>query len=202
MNERDSNRSVNRTVSRIAYDAVLAAMCAVLGYISIDAGVTKLTFENLPVIIGAMMFGPIDGMLIGGIGTFIYQLVRYGIDATTLLWIIPYVVSGAFVGFFSKFYDISASGGKTYVKNALLLAANGLIVTALNTLSLYITYQYIWMMPTETIFATLWIKILVGILKAAVYAVLVPMLIRALKKAGLYRRPGKNGTKITEREKS
>lgn len=185
----------------MAYDAVLAAMCAVLGYISIDAGVTKLTFENLPVIIGAMMFGPVDGMLIGGIGTFIYQLVRYGIDATTLLWILPYVISGAFVGFFSRFYDVSAYGGKTCVKNVLLLAANGLIVTALNTLSLFVTYKYIWMMPTETIFAALWLKVLVGILKAAVYAVLVPILIRALRKGGLYGRPVKSVIKNTEREK-
>lgn len=190
------NRSADRkwTVLRISYDAILAAMCAVLGYLSIDAGVTKLTFENLPVIIGAMMFGPVDGMLIGGVGTFIYQLVRYGIDATTALWIIPYVVSGAFVGGLSRFMTVSDDAGGFWEKNRntiLILALNSLIVTALNSASLYITYKYIWMMPTEAIFATLWLKILVGILKAVVYAIVIPMLIRALKKAGLYRRPGK-----------
>ena len=60
---------------QLTMDAVLAAMCAVLGAVSIDLGNLKLSFESLPVIIGALLFGPVDGLLIGGIGTFLYQFL-------------------------------------------------------------------------------------------------------------------------------
>ena len=56
---------------------MLCAMCAVLGYVALDLGSIKLTFESLPVLLGALLFGPVDGMFIGGIGTLLYQLVRY-----------------------------------------------------------------------------------------------------------------------------
>ena len=63
-------------LKRLVYDALLIALCTVLGYVSIDMQVMKLTLENLPVIIGAVLFGPVDGMLIGGIGTLLYQMLK------------------------------------------------------------------------------------------------------------------------------
>ena len=59
---------------QLTMDAVLAAMCAALGSISIDLGNLKFSFESLPVIIGALLFGPVDGVFIGGIGTLIASL--------------------------------------------------------------------------------------------------------------------------------
>lgn len=50
---------------RLTIDAMLAALCAVLGYISLDLGNLKTTFESLLILL--------DGLLIGAIGTFIYQ---------------------------------------------------------------------------------------------------------------------------------
>ena len=52
---------------QLTLDAMLAAMCAVLGYVALDMGNIKITFESLPILLGAMLFGPVDGMLIGGI---------------------------------------------------------------------------------------------------------------------------------------
>jgi hypothetical protein len=42
-------------------------LCAVLGYISLDLGCIKITFESLPVLVAAMLFGSADGMLVGGL---------------------------------------------------------------------------------------------------------------------------------------
>ena len=40
-------------ILRITYDGLLAALCAVLGSVAaIDIGIAKLTFENVPVVIG------------------------------------------------------------------------------------------------------------------------------------------------------
>ena len=45
---------------QLTLDAMLAAMCAVLGYVALDMGSIKITFESLPILLGAMLFGPVD----------------------------------------------------------------------------------------------------------------------------------------------
>jgi len=67
---------------QIAFDSVLAAMCAVLGALALDFGNLRITFEDVPVLIGALMFGAPEGSAIGFVGTFIYQIIRYGFTAT------------------------------------------------------------------------------------------------------------------------
>ena len=79
----------NSKTKKLAMDSMLAAMCAVLGYLSLDFGNLKITFESVPILLGALLLGPIDGMAIGGVGTLLYQLVRYGVSVTTPLWILP-----------------------------------------------------------------------------------------------------------------
>ena len=119
---------------QLTLDAMLAAMCAVLGYVALDMGSIKITFESLPILLGAMLFGPVDGMLIGGIGTLIYQLLRYGVAMLTPLWILPYVLCGLIVGYWAKKRDFNLAGGERI--SAVVLAE--LVVTVLNTGVLYL----------------------------------------------------------------
>ena len=86
------------TARRLAADAMFAAMVTVLAAAAIKTGNLKITIEAMPVFLGALMLGPIDGMVIGGIGTLLYQLLSYGVTATTALWIAPYVLLGLCVG--------------------------------------------------------------------------------------------------------
>ena len=55
------------STKQMAMDAVLAAVCAVLGYFGPDLGNLKITFEGLPVIVAALLFRPLDGAAVGGI---------------------------------------------------------------------------------------------------------------------------------------
>lgn len=86
------------TARRLAADAMFAAMVTVLGLVSISTGNLKITVEALPVFLGALLLGPVDGLAIGGVGTLLYQLLRFGVGATTALWIAPYVLAGAVRG--------------------------------------------------------------------------------------------------------
>ena len=64
------------TARRLAADAMFAAMVTVLGLMSISTGNLKITVEALPVFLGALLLGPVDGLAIGGVGTLLYQLRR------------------------------------------------------------------------------------------------------------------------------
>ena len=162
---------------RIAFNAVFAAMAAVLGYLAIDLGSIKFTLESLPVIIGALLFGATDGAFIGGVGIFIYQLLRYGITLTTPLWILPFIVEGVVIGLYSKSKNYELSRLQTL----LIIIIGELIVTGLNTLSLYIdSHIYGYYYPTF-ITASLAARIVICIVKACVYGAVLPALLRRLK---------------------
>ena len=59
------------TARRLAADAMFAAMVTVLAAAAIRTGNLKITIEAMPVFLGALMLGPVDGMVIGGIGTLL-----------------------------------------------------------------------------------------------------------------------------------
>ncbi|MBQ5672382.1 MAG: ECF transporter S component, partial [Oscillospiraceae bacterium] len=87
---------------KMATNAMLSALCAVLGFIAIDMWTMKITLESFPVNMGALLFGPVDGAIIAFLGSSIYQILKYGFSATTLLWILPGVISAFLLGLYAK----------------------------------------------------------------------------------------------------
>ena len=100
---------------QMAYDAILTAMCVVLGLVSLDFGKLKITFEDLPILLGAALFGPWDGMIIGVLGTSIYQMLRFGADPTLPLWVIPLMVGGLVAGMLAKRSNYSLEGKDPWI---------------------------------------------------------------------------------------
>lgn len=159
-------------------DAILAAMCAVLGMISLDFGNLKITFESLPIIIGALLFGPIDGFAIGGIGALTYQLLRYGVSITTLLWILPYALCGLAVGAYAKKNSFDLSGKKL----CFIIVATELMVTLLNTGVMYIDSKIYGYYVFAYIFGTFALRLVISVVKAIVFTAVVPVLLRPIKR--------------------
>lgn len=151
-------------------------MCAVLGYLSVDTGNFKLSFESVPIILGAAMMGPLSGAAVGLCGTFVYQLLRYGLMPTTALWMLPYCACGLIVGFFAK-----ANGYRLDGKKAVFICLVAeLAVTTLNTGVLYIDSR-IYGYTVAYVFATIIPRYALCVVKAAVFGMLLPPLVRALR---------------------
>lgn len=166
-------------VRQLTTDAMLAAACAVLGYIAVDLGNIKITFESFPILLGALLFGPLDGLIVGGIGTFIYQMLRYGFSATTFLWILPYVLCGFIVGFWAKKKDF------TFTKSALTVTVvlNELLITVLNTGVLYIDSKIYGYYNPVYIFGSTGIRLVICIVKAVVFALALYLVLEPVRKA-------------------
>lgn len=163
---------------RLAADAMLAAMCAVLGYLSLDFGNLKITFESVPVLIAALLFGPADGAAVGLVGTLIYQLARYGVSATTALWIAPYVLCGALVGLYARRRDFSLTQGEIL----FTVVSNELLITALNTVVLYIDSKLYGYYSPVYIFGSLALRTAICVGKAVAYSFALPPLLRAVRR--------------------
>lgn len=163
---------------QLAIDAMLCAVCAVLGYVALDLGSIKITFESLPILLGAMLFGPVDGMLVGGIGTLIYQLVRYGVTATTPLWILPYVVCGLLVGAWARRRDFALSPRQTVV----LVVLAELAVTALNTVALYVDSKLYGYWFPGFILGALGLRLVICVVKAVAFGLILPGVIETVRR--------------------
>ena len=62
------------------------ALFIILNYASFNLQFVKFSLKGLPVIFISVVYGPLSGMLVGGLGELINQLVSpYGITATTPL---------------------------------------------------------------------------------------------------------------------
>ena len=163
------------TARRLAADAMFAAMVTVLAAAAIKTGNLKITIEAMPVFLGALMLGPVDGMVIGGIGTLLYQLLSYGVTATTAL----YVLLGLCVG------AVSARHGYACTKRqlVLLVVLGELGITALNTASLYIDSLIYGYYSPVFVFGTLPLRLGICAAKAVVFSLLLPSLLPLVRRA-------------------
>ena len=164
-------------MKKLTINAVMIAMCAVLGYTSLDFGSLKITFESLPILLSAFLFGPVDGMIVGGMGTFIYQMLRYGFSATTLIWMLPYVVCGLMAGIWAKKYDFKMTGRQVM---AAVIACE-LVITILNTGAIYI-YSHIYGYYTPAlILGGLLPRFAICIGKAIAFGLVLPAIIKPVR---------------------
>lgn len=164
---------------RITVNALLAAMCAVLGAVSLDFGNLKITFEGFPVVIGALLFGPLDGLAIGGIGTLLYQVLRYGVTVTTPLWILPYALCGLLTGRYAQKRDFSLDGRQM----AFIVLSMSILIFLLNTVSLYVDSKIYGYYSFAFIFGAFFLRLLICLGKAAAFTAVLPTLLRAAKQA-------------------
>lgn len=175
-------RTVRFPILRIAIDAVLVALYFGLSWLSVEIGGIKLTFAGLPAMICAMIYGPIDGFLVGFLGAFCEQMLKYGFTPTTLLWVLGPAVRGLVVGC-AKLIFKQAMATENLLKNhrpyvffAVSIFA-GLLVSTLNTLAFYVDAKMFHYYTYELIFGVLWLRLLSGILSSVLMSmVTLPVL--------------------------
>lgn len=163
---------------KMAIDAMLIAMFVVLSYVSIPLPNMKITLDSFPILVGAALFGPIDGMIIGLLGSFIDQMLKYGFTVTTPLWILPAAVRGLIVGLYAKSCNFEYKRGGLIV----ITVISALVVTALNTLVMYIDSKIFGYYSYAYVFGMVVPRIITGIVTAVVFAVLLPPLLDIIKK--------------------
>ena len=166
---------------RLTTISMLTALYVVLSILTpVKVANFKFTFEAFPILVAGLLFGPLDGLYVGGIGSFIYQLLfsGYGITATTPLWILPHALSGLLIGFYAKKKDFSLN----FIQTVLITGISALLVTSLNLLALYVNSKLFGYYSDVLVFGNLFFKIAVGIILAVIYSLALPKLLAYLKK--------------------
>ncbi len=82
--------------------ALLVAVYVLLGsFLVIRHPAIEISLKSLPVVVGALLFGPACGGLVALLGEFLAQLLAWGLQPNTLLWVAPPVANGLVVGAFA-----------------------------------------------------------------------------------------------------
>ena len=157
------------------------ALYIALSFASINLQFIKISMTGLPVIFIAVVYGPLEGALIGGIGEFIYQLSSYGLTPTTVLWILPAVVRGLIVGFMFKQKDVKKHL-KLWIFTVILCC---LAVTAINTFVIWLDAK-IFEYPSQLTTITMLFRFVGSIASAVIYVLIVPTLFEPLIRQGKF----------------
>lgn len=168
---------------RLTTLALLIAINVVLCIVApIKLSNIKITLEAFPILIAGIFAGPIDGMIVGTLGSAIYQILfsGYGLMITTPLWILPHAMSGLIVGLYSKKHNYTLSQKQTI----FICCASSLLVTLLNTICIYIDARLYGYYTFAYVFGSILIKIFISIFLAIIYSFIIP---RILKSFSLYK---------------
>ena len=177
----------NKT-KRMATNAMLAALYFALSMLAIPVGGLKLTFEHLPIIIAALMFGPVDALVIGALGELANQMMTYGFTVTTVLWMAPAMFRGLSMGLCAKFLS-KYVGVNAVIEKKLPLAfwvtcvISGLICSLLNTFTLYVDSKMLGYYSYAMVFGVLWIRLAASAVSSVVMAVAAKPVLAAMRKA-------------------
>lgn len=170
---------MNRNTKRIVTNAMFAAVFFVLGLISLDLGFMKITFTGLPVIISGLLFGPVDGFIVGLLGSFLEQMLKHGFTATTILWIIPAGVRGLIMGF----YAVKCKRNYTSLGMTSMIVLSALAVTTINTLVWYIDSLIYHYYSFEVVFGSAVLRYVTGIVTAVIFSVITPFILNRINRA-------------------
>ena len=174
------NRFGSMSTRKLVVIAMMVAVYVVLNTVgTIRLGWINISVSALPIIVGALLYGPGGGLMVGLVGAFLGQLMTYGVTATTVLWIIPPAVRGLLIGLYAKRcgYELSR---KQLVG---VLIVTSLVVTLLNTGAIYLDSVIYGYYTYAYVFGKVGIRIVSGAVTAVAMAFVTPPVLDMLKRS-------------------
>ncbi|MBR2353442.1 MAG: folate family ECF transporter S component [Clostridia bacterium] len=144
--------------------AMLVAMSVIIGifcknYLNFGAGLYRITFENLPILMAGMMFGPIVGCMVGVASDLVSYLFSNQIYPPNLLVTVGAGLIGACAGTVSH-YLVKKSGCLQIVASGVIAHVIGSMIVKSIGLYQYYGILILWRIPLYVGIATVEILIL------------------------------------------
>ena len=173
-------RSASLSTRKMVTIAMLTAVYVVLSLVgTLNLWWIRISVDSLPIILGALLYGPVGGLLVGLLGSFMNQLITYGLTATTVLWVLPAAARGLMIGAYAKKCRFELS--RTQIISVLCLTA--IVVTALNTGAMYLDsvingyYSYVY------VFGGVITRVIAGLATALVMSFVAPPVVSMLDRS-------------------
>lgn len=129
---------MNKNIKALTTAAMLTAMSVIIGiicktFLNFGGGLFRITFENLPIILTGILYGPIVGGAVGIATDLISYFLSTQIYAPNLIVTFGAAMVGVTAGIFSKFVvkkrgyaQIIVSGAAAHVVGSMIIKPIGL----------------------------------------------------------------------------
>ena len=181
------------TTRRIAFNAVFIAVYVVLRYYNIPLGNSfRFTLAPFAVILCSLLYGPIDGLIVGFLGEFLSQILGpYGLTQTTVLWCVGETARGLTLGLCTMLVlrkwllDSQRLNSMKITIVLICCVLTGVLAALGQTLALYVDSKIFGYYTYNIVFGVLIWRVLIYALLSAVFGYLSVPIISALRKAKL-----------------
>ena len=182
--------SKNMTVKRLVLNAVLIALYVLLGYLKIPIGnMLRINLASFAVVVCAVAFSPIDGLIVGFMGEFLSQILGpYGLTPTTALWALPEAARGLLLGLFVLIFIKKQLASSATLKPKALVwylvacVITGVIASLLNTFALYVDSKMFGYYNHYMVFGVLVIRLSLAVVMSGTFGYVALQIVSALKR--------------------
>ena len=172
-----SKKNVLQGTTRITIAAMMTAISVVVGifcknYLNFSGGLFRITFENLPILISGIVYGPIVGGIVGLASDLVGYIFSAQVYPPNLIVTLGATMVGMISGVVAKYIvrkkgrtQIICSGISAHVIGSMIIKSIGL-------------YQFygilvLWRIPTYIIISAVEIMIICVLLKRKAFANLI-----------------------------
>lgn len=167
-NKRTSYSKRRGTVFHSAWEitlpAMLTAMSVVIGifcknFLNFNGGLFRITFENIPIIISGIAFGPIIGALVGFASDIISYFLSNQIYPPNLVVTLGAALIGFISGAVARYVPKSRAKLRIIASGAVSHFVGSIIVKSVGLFQFY-GYAVTWRIPLYIIIATIEISLI------------------------------------------
>ena len=172
-NKRLKNKHYNRT-KLISTSAMMTAISVVVGifcknYLNFGLGLFRITFENLPIIMTGIIFGPIAGGVVGVASDLISYLFSAQAYPPNLIVTLGAAMSGIISGLSSRLIVRKKGSAQIIVSGTLAHVIASMIIKPIGLYQFY-GIMVLWRIPLYFIIAPIEITIICFLLKRKSFA--------------------------------
>lgn len=175
------------TAKRLVLDAVLIALYVLLGLFKIPIGnMLRINLASFAVIICAVSFGPVDGLIVGFLGEFLSQVLGpYGMTPTTALWALPEAFRGLSLGLVMLALRkglLTKRSVKYFVWYLIACVVTGVAASLLNTWALYVDSKMFGYYSYYMVFGVLLVRLSLAVGMSGLFGYVALPIVSALRR--------------------
>lgn len=182
------NRLQKGKVQTICRIGIMTALYVLLNMLSIRAGNLHITFSSLPVIVMALLFGPLEAAAVALLGELLNQMLYYGFTATTILWLIPPAVRGLIIGAFAyRLWKTRRPLETRHILYYVVCVCAAVCTTTCNTVVIWIDSLVYHYYSFPIVFGDAAVRFVTGMISAVVISTIALPLVHFLQHQHLVR---------------
>lgn len=170
---------------RIAAIVIGSLLCYLLAaFCTVNVGQIRISIDQLPVLLLAIICGPIESAITAIIGSAVYQIQNYGFSWMIIPWTISYTLRGIIVGYGCR-YLTKRNDDKPWkrpVQFMALLCFAAVVTTVMNTALIWIDASQNGMFSMTLVFDNFYTRLFISTFVSVTIGLVLPPISEAAER--------------------